>query len=483
MLREHELAELLRAWIVPKVTESLNRRLAHSFLLCFPIENKLKRPYTWAREREVFMKTCMACEEQFEDEFSFCPVDGTPLNSLAAAVAGYSALDTSSSMTQESQVIRPHLPERPYLYQPTILSSAGLPERLVVELRFLLKRVRKAWPELKSNPAAFTKRAGVDVGNYLNGRLGEDALAAAAIALFLVLSVVFFVLLQGTGTTIDTALNNAEESPVEILTLPPSDTTNQIVSKKGVGTGSEGRVGFDRGKGEGSQLKRKRAQGGGTGGLKDELAAQRGRVPHHSEIPAPIPKLPTARNQALPVAGIDIDPALWKNLPFPVYGDPRSKSTTPSNGPGEDGGMGNRNGTGIGEGDGDGFGPGSDGNMGGDRRQFGSDGPGGATENDPYDPDRVFPVSKVAQRARVLAKPEPQYTEEARRNQIMGTVVLRVVFSRFGEVTNIRAVQSLPFGLTEKAIVAARQIRFSPATKDGHPVSVYMQLEYNFNLY
>jgi protein TonB len=83
----------------------------------------------------------------------------------------------------------------------------------------------------------------------------------------------------------------------------------------------------------------------------------------------------------------------------------------------------------------------------------------------------------------VLSKPEPQYTEEARRNQITGTVILRVVFSRLGEVTNIRAVQSLPFGLTERAIAAARQIRFSPAIKNDHPVSVYMQLEYNFNLY
>ena len=89
----------------------------------------------------------------------------------------------------------------------------------------------------------------------------------------------------------------------------------------------------------------------------------------------------------------------------------------------------------------------------------------------------------VDQRARVVSKPEPQYTEEARRNQITGTVVLRVVFSKTGEVTNIRAVSSLPFGLTERAIAAARQIRFLPATKDDQPVSVHMQLEYNFNLY
>jgi len=89
----------------------------------------------------------------------------------------------------------------------------------------------------------------------------------------------------------------------------------------------------------------------------------------------------------------------------------------------------------------------------------------------------------VTSKARVLSKPEPQYTEEARKNQIVGTVVLRAVFSSSGQVTNIRAVSGLPYGLTDRAIAAARQIKFVPATKDGHQVSMWMQLEYNFNLY
>jgi len=50
-------------------------------------------------------------------------------------------------------------------------------------------------------------------------------------------------------------------------------------------------------------------------------------------------------------------------------------------------------------------------------------------------------------------------------------------------VTNIQALRGLPNGLTEKAIAAARQIRFEPAMKDGHKVAMYMHLEYNFNLY
>ncbi|HKY27994.1 MAG TPA: energy transducer TonB, partial [Pyrinomonadaceae bacterium] len=108
-------------------------------------------------------------------------------------------------------------------------------------------------------------------------------------------------------------------------------------------------------------------------------------------------------------------------------------------------------------------------------------GPGGGGGGGDY--NRIFSGKEVSSKARVLSKPEPQYTEEARKNQITGTVVLRAVFTSGGQVTNIRAVNGLPFGLTERAIAAARQIRFQPATKDGRPVSMYIQLEYNFNLY
>ena len=180
------------------------------------------------------------------------------------------------------------------------------------------------------------------------------------------------------------------------------------------------------------------------------------------------------------MAGIDIDPALWKDLKAPVYGDPRSNSDVPSKGPGEGGGIGTHKGLGVGPGNGNGYGPGDQRNMGGGPPQDGCCGPGGG---DGDDPNRTFRGNEVEQRARLLTKPEPQYTEEARRNAVSGTVTLRVVFSSAGEVVQIRALRTLPFGLTEKAIAAARQIRFVPAVKGGRPVSVHMQLEYVFNLY
>lgn len=97
------------------------------------------------------------------------------------------------------------------------------------------------------------------------------------------------------------------------------------------------------------------------------------------------------------------------------------------------------------------------------------------------DYSKVFSGKDVTQKARVLSKPEPNYTEDARKNQITGTVVLRAVFASSGQVTQIRTVKELPYGLTEAAIAAARSIKFVPAMKDGHAVSMYIQLEYNFN--
>jgi TonB family protein len=100
------------------------------------------------------------------------------------------------------------------------------------------------------------------------------------------------------------------------------------------------------------------------------------------------------------------------------------------------------------------------------------------------DPDkRIFTGREVDTKARLTSKPEPRYTEEARKESIEGIVVLKAVFSANGRVENIRIVSGLPHGLTERAIDAARKIKFIPATKDGKPVSMWMQLEYNFDPY
>jgi TonB family protein len=96
---------------------------------------------------------------------------------------------------------------------------------------------------------------------------------------------------------------------------------------------------------------------------------------------------------------------------------------------------------------------------------------------------KVYSSKDVTTKARIIAKQEPMYTEEARKNQITGTVVLKVVLAADGRVRVSHVVAGLPHGLTRSAVMAAHQIRFVPATRDGKPVSMVFQLEYNFNLY
>jgi TonB family protein len=251
-------------------------------------------------------------------------------------------------------------------------------------------------------------------------------------------------------------------------------------------TPDPGTAGLNKGSGGGSKPKPERPAGGGGGGREDPKPASFGKVPQASldvpQVVAPDPKPPQIKNPSLPVAAtIVADPMLVppdaRVLP---YGDFKSKSTDPSSGPGTGNGIGTGQGGGIGPGEGGGLGPGRGGNMGGGDFNAGGGGPGGGGGGD-Y--SKIFTGKDVTSKARLISKPEPQYTEDARKNQIVGTVVLKVVFASSGQVTNIRTVSGLPYGLTERAIAAARQIKFVPATKDGHQVSMWMQLEYNFNLY
>ena len=78
----------------------------------------------------------------------------------------------------------------------------------------------------------------------------------------------------------------------------------------------------------------------------------------------------------------------------------------------------------------------------------------------------------------VTTMPLPQgrcvgkYTEEAKRAAIEGTVILDLIVSETGRTRDIHVVSGLGHGLTEAAIAAIKECRFSPGEKDGAPVAV-----------
>jgi TonB family protein len=98
--------------------------------------------------------------------------------------------------------------------------------------------------------------------------------------------------------------------------------------------------------------------------------------------------------------------------------------------------------------------------------------------------DRPLTGNEVVERAVIRSKPDPAYPREARRYRVQGEVKLRIVLGADGKVRDrVDVLESLPHGVTEEAIKAARRIEFEPARKDGRPVSQYITVIYHFRLH
>lgn len=82
----------------------------------------------------------------------------------------------------------------------------------------------------------------------------------------------------------------------------------------------------------------------------------------------------------------------------------------------------------------------------------------------------------------ITFKPQPAYTDEARRLQIEGEVAIEAVFTASGTVEILRIVRGLGHGLNESALAAARSIRFRPATRHGEPVDSAATVRMTFEL-
>jgi TonB family protein len=82
----------------------------------------------------------------------------------------------------------------------------------------------------------------------------------------------------------------------------------------------------------------------------------------------------------------------------------------------------------------------------------------------------------------LLHAEEPEYSEEARKSQMQGTVLLEIEVDVNGRVSNVRVVKSLGLGLDEKAKEAVLKWRFRPAMAGGKVVAAPAQVRVTFHL-
>jgi protein TonB len=123
---------------------------------------------------------------------------------------------------------------------------------------------------------------------------------------------------------------------------------------------------------------------------------------------------------------------------------------------------------GVGSGAGHGLGAGTGSGIG--------DGSGGGIGGGPFRPGAGITPP------RMLHEVKATYTEEARRAGVTGEVLLEVVVNRTGGVGSVRLLRGLGSGLDQRAIDAVRQWSFAPATRNGTPVDVIVEVSVEFSL-
>jgi len=94
-------------------------------------------------------------------------------------------------------------------------------------------------------------------------------------------------------------------------------------------------------------------------------------------------------------------------------------------------------------------------------------------------PQRVVGAQRMADL--IMRKVEPVYPPLARAARIQGTVTLRVVINKSGDVENMQLISGHPM-LVGAAIDAVRQWRYRPYILNDEPVEVETQVTVNFSL-
>jgi len=214
--------------------------------------------------------------------------------------------------------------------------------------------------------------------------------------------------------------------------------------------------------------------GGGGGGGHDEPAPPpRAERKDASLLHSPLPmRKPPAIVDPPPIVRHVEPPKPQPQIVAPIVAesnDPHDRAGIPwtpaaalpdSHGRGTGDGTGTGQGIGVGEGQGPGVGPGS----------------GGGTGGGPYRPGSGITAPSIQREVK------PDYTEEGRRRNIEGDVVLEIVVRSDGSVGNVKLLSGLGAGLDERAMDAVRQWRFNPAQRYGTPVDVIVEVAVEFKL-
>src|SRR5262245_12510779 len=159
------------------------------------------------------MKKCFVCDEEFGNQYSFCPIDG------------------SSLINYKNQPGRE--------YRPTLIDDRLLSERLWREVSFTVSQLRQSWPLFKAEPFAFAKRQILGFVRPARGR--PYALPGVLTAAVVLIAVILSFGLFDRKFSKDAKTEAADEQ--EMVVAIDLRTDAQEDAKPGMGVQDKGRVG------------------------------------------------------------------------------------------------------------------------------------------------------------------------------------------------------------------------------------------------
>lgn len=464
------------------------------------------------------VKYCAACEESFAEKFAFCPNCGQAMSAFEmnpvfneTAVSPKTAAPAESNEFNAIQDKAPLPAESPSVIEPNKVVSELKPVKFVAPAiesapvkqtedvaaepprvissetkRESVKPVETAgsMPETKTFAAAPGAAFSSDIPNQPTGQISSKSAPDPDIEEFHI--------------TVIEEKNRAQRnllllgSMALMLTLTLGGTVYSLFNKDLMVGAIDQEIGVfvpviedePMQTEEEEQPKKEDEGGGGGGGGRDKpTPTSKGQLATQTEKPLIAPTVTLVKKDfELKYQASTQGTKQIKQTDEP-YGDPNSKYTLSSDGMGSGGGQGSGIGTGQGSGRGTGQGSGIGSGSGNGNGNGNGDGSGDGSGPRTPPPPPPKPVEVVSEPFRIISKPRPAYTDAARQNQVTGVVRLRVTFSASGSIGSIAPVSGLPYGLTEQAIAAARQIRFEPAKKNGVPVPSTKIIEYSFTIY
>ena len=480
------------------------------------------------------VKYCAACEESFAEKFAFCPNCAQPLtafemnpvssggDTVLGKQAGQTVLGnnkppesdeilevpTAAPIVAETIAVKP-IESEPFMAEPIVAEAAPEVETpMAGETKvtaasnqtqaFTLADIEEL-ENLKEEPAeepaaddftpetkTFAAAAGIDINDYRTNDLRSNLNAAEKsddgyhITVIeekngkqragLLLGTLVLMVLVALSAVVISIFNK----DLGVGAIDSNDPVYLVDESTPVDLEEQPKPKND-----------KKAGGGGGSGDEELEKASKGRLVSQSENPI---TPPNARVPQLTNPELKVIQETKGNIKRPITeeraGLPGSDNLNPSNGTGRGGGIGSGVGLGQGSGNGDGEGNGNGSGSGNGNGDGNGNGRGSGNSGIPKPPPPPPVVAAGPSEAlKILSKPSPKYTDAARQNQVTGAVTLKITFSASGQIGSVVTVSGLPYGLTEQAIAAAKQIRFEPAKKGGVPVSVSKTVTFNFTIY